>query len=103
MTEDADALRELGELIDSRGWRPLPGAPGMLIFIHPWPDGSVDTLAVHGADESLAERTNAAGDPVWHREGALTDVLAALRALPAPDAEDAPRLVLPTNSVDRSF
>lgn len=102
MTEDA-ALRELRELIDAGGWRPLPGVPTMLVFIRPWPDDSVDTLAVGGADEGLAERTNAAGDPVWRHAGALTDVLAALRALPAPDAENAPRLALPAEPVDRSF
>jgi hypothetical protein len=73
----------------------------MLVFVRPWPDDSVDTLAVGGADEGLAERTNAAGDPVWRHAGALTDVLAALRALPAPDAVGAPRSAIPRDSVDR--
>lgn len=96
MSESA-ALRELGGLIEGGGWRPLPGAPGMLIFIHPWPDDWVDTLAVSGETDAVAERTNPAGHPVWRHRGALTEVIAALRDVPAPDAPTAPRRPIPTD------
>jgi hypothetical protein len=102
VTEDA-VLRELQALVGSGGWRPLPGPPNALIFVRLWPDGLVDTLAVRGADEALAERTNPAGDPVWRHAGELTDVIARLRALPAPDAANVPRLILPADSLDWSL
>lgn len=96
MSESA-ALRELGELIEAGGWGPVPGAPGMLIFIRAWPDDSVDTLAVTGEADALAERTNPAGHPVWRQPGSLTGVIAALRELPAPDDPAAPRIPIPSD------
>ena len=95
------ALRDLGELMASGGWRFLPGPPNAVVVIRAWPDGSVDTLAVRGESEALAERTNAIGHPVWRRVGALADIITELRGLPTPDAPDAPRLVLPRDSADR--
>jgi len=103
MTDDDAALRELQALIGAGGWRPFPGPPNALIFLHPWPDGSVDTLAVQAASESLAERTNATGQPVWRHADELTEVIAQLRALPAPDSPDAPREVIPGDSADRNL
>ncbi|HEX3785082.1 MAG TPA: hypothetical protein VHX38_35950 [Pseudonocardiaceae bacterium] len=102
MTESA-ALLELRELIGAGGWRSLPGEPGVLIFIRAWPDDSVDTLAVSGESEALAERTNPVGDPVWRKTGALTEVIAALRGLPTPAAVTAPRTVIVGDAVDRTM
>lgn len=95
MTED-DALNELKELIAEGGWGPLPGSfGGVLIYMRAWPDDSVDTLAVTGPTEVVAERTDANGCPVWRRLGAMTEVIAELRKVPAPDDPDAPRDILP--------
>lgn len=103
MTTEDDVLRELRELVDAGGWRPLPGPPSALILLRPWPDGSVDTLAVHGVTESKAERTNPAGHPVWRQTGELAEMLAQLHALPAPEHPDAPHLSLPGDSADRAL
>lgn len=100
MTED-DALRELQALTSDGGWHPLPGPPGAPIFMRPWPDGSVDALAVHGAGEAYGERTNPAGHPVWRLPGNVVEVIAGLRQLPAPDDPDAPPEVLSRESLDR--
>lgn len=91
--EDA-ALRALADLIGSGGWRPHPGPPGALVYLLPWPDGTVDTLAVKGATQALAERTNPIGHPVWRHVGAVVEVIAQVRALPSPNGPDAPRLVI---------
>lgn len=97
MTDDAAlrALRALRELVNTGGWHPLPGAPDMLIFIRPWPDDSVDTLAVRDDTDAVAERTNPTGNPVWRHTGDLTTVIAQLRALPPPGAANAPRQAIP--------
>lgn len=102
MTEEA-ALRELAALIDAGGWRPLPGAPGMLVFMRMSSADWVDTLAVSGETTALVERTNPEGVPVWRHIGTLTEVIAALRALPAPGDVNAPRQAIPRNSADRNF
>jgi hypothetical protein len=88
-------LRDLRALVSSDGWGKLRGSPDLLVYIHPWPDDSVDTLAIRGETDALAERTNPAGEPIWRREGTLADAIDALRELPPPDAPYAPRLVLP--------
>lgn len=88
------ALRALGELIASGGWRAQPAPPGTLVVLLAWPDGTVDTLAVRGVSQALAERTNPAGHPVWRQVGTVLDVIAEVRALPAPDTPDAPRHVI---------
>lgn len=100
MTDDTP-LQELRALLDLGGWIALPGIEGKLIFIHPWPDNSVDSLAIWDETEALAQRTNPVGQPVWACKDTLTTVLAELRDVPAPDAPDAPRTVLPGDSVDR--
>lgn len=100
---DGDALQELQQFVGAGGWRPLPGVEGKLIFIRPWPDNSVDTLAVRDETEALAQRTNPVGQPVWLRKGTLIEVVAELREVPAPDALDAPRTVLPGDSVERNL
>lgn len=100
MTQPSDdatlppATRALKALVSGPGWRPLAGSRDLLIFIHPWPDESVDTLAIRGETDALAERTNPAGEPVWRRDGTLIDVIDELRELPPPDAATAPRLVI---------
>ncbi len=105
MTGDdlSPALRALHELVSSGGWRPLPGARNALIHMRPWPDGSVDTLAVFNETDALAERTNARGVPVWRQTGAVTDVITALGQVPAPFAPDAPRGPLDTPNRDRDM
>lgn len=93
---DDDALRALRDLIDEGDWRTSLGTTGgTLIYLRPWPDDSVDTLAVTGPSEAVAERTDPNGCPVWRKLGALTEVIAELRTVPAPDAPDAPRDILP--------
>jgi len=88
-------MRDLLALINSGGWRALEGSPDLLVYVHTWPDETVDTLAIRGETDALAERTNPAGEPVWRREGTLTDAINALRDIPPPHAANAPRLVLP--------
>jgi hypothetical protein len=88
-------LRALVALVSTDGWHSLAGSPDLLVYIHPWPDGSTDALAVKGETDALAERTNPDGDPVWRHEGTLTDAIDALREVPPPNAANAPRLVLP--------
>jgi hypothetical protein len=88
-------LRALVALVSTDGWNSLAGSPDLLVYIHPWSDGTVDALAVKGETDALAERTNPAGEPVWRHEGTLTDTIDALRGVPPPDADNAPRLVLP--------
>ena len=89
------SIRALNALVSSHGWHSLAGSPDLLVYIRPWPNGSVDTLAVRGETDALAERTNRTGEPVWRREGTLTDAIDALREIPPPDAANAPRLLLP--------
>jgi hypothetical protein len=97
MSSDDDALQDLQALIGEGGWRPLPGAfGGLLIYMRSWPDDSVDTLAVTGPREVVAERTDANGCPVWRKLGALSEVIAELRTVPAPGEPDAPRDILPS-------
>ena len=97
------ALRALHELIGSGGWRQLPGAPNAVIHMRPWPDGSVDTLAVFDETDALVERTNARGEPVWRQTGTVADVIAALGELPGPFASNAPREPLGTPDRDRDM
>jgi hypothetical protein len=96
------ALRVLGDLIGSGGWRRQPAPPGVLVVLLPWPDGTVDTLAVRGVTQALAERTNPAGRPVWRQVGTVIEVITQMRALPAPDAPDAPRRVISGGGADRA-
>ena len=95
------ALRALGELIGSGGWRQQPSPPGVLVVLLPWPDGTVDTLAVRGVTQALAERTNPAGHPVWREVGMVVEVIAHVRALLAPDDPDAPRQAIGRDGHDR--
>jgi hypothetical protein len=88
-------LRALLALVGTDGWHSLAGSPDLLVYIHPWPDGTVDALAVTGETDAFAERTNPAGEPVWRHEGTLADAIDALRDVPPPEARNAPRFVLP--------
>jgi len=102
--ELSPALRALRELMDSGGWRDLPGPPNTVIIIHPWPDGSVDTLAIRTETHALVERTNPAGTPVWRQTGSVTEVIDALRQIPPPFAPDIPGQALEnTPSRDRDL
>lgn len=58
------ALRALRDLINAGGWGQIPGPPELVVFLHPYPDGSVDTLSIYGETNALVERTNPNGDPV---------------------------------------
>jgi hypothetical protein len=71
-----------------------------LVVVLPWPDGTVDTLAVRGVIQALAERTNPAGHPVWRQVGTVVDVIAQVKALPAPDTPDAPQQVIGGGGAD---
>jgi hypothetical protein len=98
------AMRALNDLMISGEWRGLPGPPTAAIFIRPWEDGSVDTLAMQGETDALVERTDAAGVPVWRTTGAVPDVIAALDRVPPPYALDAPREPLrDTPNADRDM
>ena len=97
-TDDDAALQDLRDLIGEGGWRPLPGTfgafGGVLIYMRAWPDDSVDTLAVTGPAEVVAERTDPNGCPVWRKVGALAEVIAELRTVPAPSDPNAPKDIL---------
>ena len=103
MTDDEHsvALRAFTELVSSGGWLPLAGASNQVIRMHPWPDGSVDTLLMLSQTEALITRTNPAGQPVWTAKSPVTEVIAALREVPPPMALDAPRTPLPAPNRDR--
>jgi hypothetical protein len=85
-----DSLRAFADLVNSGGWFPLPGPPNQVIRMHPWPDGSVDTLVMLGEDQVLIDRTNPVGQPVWRANGTVTEVIAAYHEVPPPFALDAP-------------
>jgi hypothetical protein len=97
------ALRELRALILGGGWRLIQHGQEVLIYMYLHVDGSVDTLAIEGEDDALAERTNPAGEPVWRLEGGLSEVIAELRSVPNPDAPNAPRLMLAGRSAAREL
>jgi hypothetical protein len=102
--EDDEALRALNNLISKGGWVPTDGGPAMRIYIRPWPDNSVDNLMFGGVHTAYAERVNHNGEPVWQLIGTVTEAVAALLALPEPDAPDAPRTVLPRrDTTDRDL
>jgi hypothetical protein len=106
MGDDNDltpALRALRDLVGSGGWQSLPGAPNALVYMRPWPDGSVDTLAMLGETEALIERTNPTGQPVWRTNGTVTEVIDTLAGLVAPLAPGAPREPLRSPSRDRDL
>lgn len=108
MTNDFDAitadLAELKALVGEGGWNPLPSAPAdVLVFVRPWPDGSVDTLIIRGQPEVSAERTNPIGHPVWRHRGTVTEVIDALRKVPEPESPAAPQSILPQDSPDRTL
>jgi hypothetical protein len=92
MSDDTSpALRAFQDLISTGGWVPLPGPPNLVVRMHPWPDGSVDTIVLLGEDEALIDRTDPVGKPVWRTDGTVTEVIAAYRQLSPPFALDAPR------------
>jgi hypothetical protein len=105
-TDEAEALRALLDLVsEGKGaWESTYGGPAMRTYIRQWPDGWVDNLMVGDEHVAYAERVNGNGDPVWQMNGPVTDVVAALRALPEPDAPGAPRAVLPPrDAADRDM
>lgn len=96
-------LVALQALITGGDWRPLSGLTSVLAFLHLWPDGSADMLAVYSETDAHAERTDPAGLAVWRTRAALADVISAVRAVPPPDAPDAPRSAIPSDSADRNI
>lgn len=94
-TDQDQALRALHTLISEGGWQPTYGGPSMQIYIRAWPDNAADNLMFNDVRTAYAERVNSNGEPVWQFTGTVADAVAALRALPKPDAPDAPRSVLP--------
>lgn len=108
MTGEFDAitadLAELMALVGEGDWSPLPSAPAdVLVFVRPWPDGSVDTLIIRGQPEVSAERTNPTGHPVWRSKGTVIEVVEALRNVPEPGTDGAPHSILPQDSPDRTL
>jgi hypothetical protein len=105
MSEDSSpALRAFADLVSSGGWVPLDGQSNTVILMHPWPDGSVDTIVLLSEDEALIDRTNPVGLSVWRVTGTVTEVIAALREVPPPFALDAPREPLgDTRNADRDW
>lgn len=97
---ESPAMTALQTLVSENGWIPLQ-APN--IYIRPWPDGSMDTLAIQHEHDALAHRANASERIVWREQGGLLAVIAALRRVPPPEAENAPTVVLPTDSPDRQI
>jgi hypothetical protein len=79
-------LREAGELLGFAGYRHRG-------------QGSIDVLYVFDRNDCRAVRlvTDEPGAPgglVWRFDGSLADAVRELRALPAPGAAGAPRLVI---------
>lgn len=97
--DETQALMALDELGSEPGWQRMQSN----ICIHPWSDGTVDSLVVFHAFEATAQRSNASDRIVWRKQGDLPTVIAELRALPAPDAQNAPRVPLPIESPDRQI
>ena len=95
-TNEAEARRALQDLLseDEGRWRSTDGGPAMRIYIRQWPGRWADNLMVGDVEVAYAERVNGNGDPVWQVHGPVTEVVAALRALPEPEAPGAPRSVL---------
>jgi hypothetical protein len=103
-TSEDEALPALHELISEGGWQPTDGGPAMRVYIRPWPDNSADSLMFSDPDGAYAERVNPNGEPVWQLTGTVAKTVAALLALPPPDAPDAPRAILPRqDSADRDM
>jgi hypothetical protein len=104
MSDDpSPALQAFQALVNSGGWVPLPGPPNQVIRMHPWPDGTVDTLVLLSEDQALIERTNPVGQPVWRTNSTVTEVIAAYHELPPPMALDAPRSPLAAPHRDRDM
>lgn len=93
--DESPAMTALRELLTDPMWRELPHTK---IYIRSWSDDSMDTLLAWYDTEAIAHRCNATDVKVWRAEGTLVEVIAALRELPAPDAENAPRTPLPNDS-----
>jgi hypothetical protein len=95
----SDAMTDLSELISDGGWVNRHGQyDNMVVLIRPWSDGSVDTIALSSVNDAIVERTNLAGEVVWHQTGTVSEVIAGLRAVPAPSEPDAPRQVIGARS-----
>ncbi len=103
MTDDSWPPMSPGDLLDSEDWRELPSSPDTRILIRPWPDGSVDTLAVHPDGHALVERTNSDGHPVWRHFVKTSSAIVLVWTLPAPGELGAPTEVLLSESTDRDM
>lgn len=81
---------ELRHLVDLRaaGWTFIPvgedGDVTELRGLKVWPSSWVDALLLRDVDDAAALRCDPDGHPAWQCEGSLTEVVAALFALPAP-------------------
>jgi hypothetical protein len=103
-TDEDTAVRALHDLVSEGQWQPIYSGPVMQTYIRPWPDNSADTIMFRDPRTAHGERVNPNGEPVWQLNGTVTTVVAALRALPKPDAPDAPRTILPRHdSTDRDM
>jgi hypothetical protein len=89
-------LVALQALITGGDWLPLSGMTSVLAFLHLWPDGSADMLAVYSETDAHAERTDPTGLLVWRARTTLVDVITAVRELPSPDAPSAPPICHPS-------
>lgn len=92
-------LAGLQTLVDRR-WlfithRDENGRPVHLDGFLCWPGDVTDALSVHSETNAFGVRTlGDENDLVWQRTGTLADVVDGLLELPAPDAPNAPRLVI---------
>lgn len=103
MADDSRPPMSPEDLLDTDDWQELPGGPGTRILIRPWPDGSVDTVAIRADGRALVERTNADGHPVWRHFATVSVVIVLVWTLPGPDEPGAPTEVLRNETTDRDM
>lgn len=103
MTDDQWPPLSPQDLLDTGAWKALPSAPDTQVLIRPWPDGSVDTLAVRVEGKALGERTNPEGQPVWRHFAKTSVVIVLVWTLPQPGEPGAPSEVLRGESTDRDI
>jgi hypothetical protein len=100
---EADAIRRYPELdalrmIRAAGWkfRPRLDESGELVGIdgwRDWPGGWRDAIGIKASTDACAIRMFG-GELVWDVAGTLSDVVAEVLTLPAPNDRTAPRLVV---------
>lgn len=103
MSDDDKPPTTPQDLLDTGLWQELPSSLDTRILIRPWPDGTVDTLAIRATGEALGERSNPAGQPVWRHFASTAVVIVLAWTLPAPAEPGAPGEVLRNEPTDQDL